>query len=198
MPKLEAPTLRKRTRRPPFATYESDHPVESVMLRFGNSLIAAMNAKGLSGSEMARRMEAIRPPHPGERDIGRDLISHWRRGVHLPSTHFIGLICKVLDIQASDLLPEGLMIGEDSPLPLVMETLPGDRIRMTVNMRVPRTIALQASRFLQSGRTNGRVTVSSTTFFEDGDMALFRVKKVVTSATAYIVEKILRGEPTDG
>jgi transcriptional regulator with XRE-family HTH domain len=69
---------------------------------FGRRLQRALNAKGWTQSELARRIARHLPTFR----IGRDNVSKWIRGKVLPLPPALEAMCKVLEIETSDLLPE--------------------------------------------------------------------------------------------
>lgn len=70
--------------------------------QFGRRLQRALNLKGWTQSELARRMARHLPTFR----IGRDNVSKWVRGVVLPLPPALEAMCKVLEMETSDLLPE--------------------------------------------------------------------------------------------
>jgi transcriptional regulator with XRE-family HTH domain len=69
---------------------------------FGRRLQMELNDKGWTQSELARR---IAPLLPNSR-TGRDNVSKWVRGKVLPLPPALYAICKILEMETSDLLPE--------------------------------------------------------------------------------------------
>lgn len=193
MAKKTPPPAKPRRPRSSFNTYASDDPVRSVKLQLGNNIRNAMNAKGWNGSELARQMEAIRPPHPGRRDIGRDMVNHWLHGIHMPSAEFIGLLAKVLDMRVSELVPDGLMLGADDIIPFAITTLPGGRAELVINMHVPGTIAMKVSLFLKGDPRKKQPYAKCTTLFEDGKTKL-KVNSIVPAGIAYTVQQLIFGK----
>jgi transcriptional regulator with XRE-family HTH domain len=70
---------------------------------FGRRLQKELNARGWTQSELARRIARLLLPNFR---IGRDNVSKWVRGRALPLPPALEAICKVLEIETSDLLPE--------------------------------------------------------------------------------------------
>ena len=69
---------------------------------FGRRLQKALNDKGWTQSELARRIASKLPTFR----IGRDNVSKWVRGKVLPLPPALEAICKVLEMETRDLLPE--------------------------------------------------------------------------------------------
>jgi transcriptional regulator with XRE-family HTH domain len=69
---------------------------------FGRRLQKALNARGWTQSELARRTARLLPNFR----IGRDNVSKWVRGKVLPLPPALEAMCKVLEMETSDLLPE--------------------------------------------------------------------------------------------
>jgi transcriptional regulator with XRE-family HTH domain len=70
---------------------------------FARRLQKALNARGWTQSELARRIAPLLKP---TFRIGRDNVSKWVRGRVLPLPPALEAICKVLEMETSDLLPE--------------------------------------------------------------------------------------------
>lgn len=183
-----------RTRRSPFNLYASDSPVHNIKLRFANNLKKAIAAKGWNESEVARRMEAIRPPHPGRRNVGRDMVNHWTHAIHFPSAEFIGLLAKVLEKRIGELVPQGLMLGDDDPIPFAIVTLPGGRAELTINMYLAPKVAMEVSQFLAGDPSKKRPHVPATVI-PGKTKSIVQVKSIVPAGIAYIVQRIIFEEP---
>jgi transcriptional regulator with XRE-family HTH domain len=69
---------------------------------FGRRLQKALNTRGWKQVDLARR---IAPLLPTSR-TGRDNVSKWVRGKVLPLSPALEAICKVLEMETTDLLPE--------------------------------------------------------------------------------------------
>lgn len=76
---------------------------------FAKNLQAAMIRKGWNQSELARRAsERLPRPAPGQKRgkaIGRDLISHYIRGLMLPGPANLEAIAEALGVKSGDLMP---------------------------------------------------------------------------------------------
>lgn len=79
----------------------SGAPPEAIRMEFARRLQNAMNERGWTQAEMARRVA----PLLKNRRLGRDNISKYVRGKVLPLPVALDAICKVLDLKTSDLLP---------------------------------------------------------------------------------------------
>jgi transcriptional regulator with XRE-family HTH domain len=69
---------------------------------FGRRLQNQLNARGWTQAELARRIARLLPNFR----IGRDNVSKWIRGKVLPLPPALEAICKVLEVETTDLLPE--------------------------------------------------------------------------------------------
>ena len=76
-------------------------PPEAIRTEFARRLQAALNAKGWTQSELARRVA----PLLNESRIGRDNISKYVRGKVLPLPPALEALAKVLEVRSQDLLP---------------------------------------------------------------------------------------------
>lgn len=76
---------------------------------FAQNLYSRMVALGWNQSEMARQAEKYLPkPAKGQKQhhkIGRDLVSHYIRGVTLPRPAILTALAKALNCKEADLLP---------------------------------------------------------------------------------------------
>jgi transcriptional regulator with XRE-family HTH domain len=70
--------------------------------QFGRRLQKALNARGWTQSELARRIASLLKPTVR---IGRDNVSKWVRGKVLPSPPALEAICKILEMETNELLP---------------------------------------------------------------------------------------------
>jgi transcriptional regulator with XRE-family HTH domain len=71
--------------------------------QFGRRLQKALNARGWTQSELARRIASLLKP---TFRIGRDNVSKWVRGKVLPLPPALEAICKILEMETNELLPE--------------------------------------------------------------------------------------------
>src|SRR4051794_35441580 len=70
---------------------------------FGRRLQRELNLRGWTQAELARRIAPLLKP---TFRIGRDNVSKWIRGKVLPLPPALEAICKVLEMETRDLLPE--------------------------------------------------------------------------------------------
>ena len=86
---------------PPSGTVSSGAPPEAIRMEFARRLQAALNARGWTQSELARRMA----PLLKHSRLGRDNISKYVRGKVLPLPPALEAMAKVLEIKTFELLP---------------------------------------------------------------------------------------------
>ena len=85
----------------PAGVATSGAPPEAIRMEFARRLQAALNEKGWTQSELARRVAKLVPTSR----VGRDNISKYVRGKVLPLPPMLEAIAKVLDRKSTDLLP---------------------------------------------------------------------------------------------
>ena len=86
-------------------------PRDAIKVDFANRLQKAMHAKGWNQSELARRASA----YLAKGDIGRDMISHYIRGVSIPRSAQMVAISKALGCSVDHLLPSAPSATDKTP-----------------------------------------------------------------------------------
>jgi transcriptional regulator with XRE-family HTH domain len=118
----------------------SGAPPAAIRLEFARRLQNALNDKGWTQSELARRMA----PLLIESRIGRDNISKYVRGKVLPLPPALEAMAKVLGVEARDLLPSrGTQATAEEHAPLDVRDIGENRVWLRVNQAVDWPIALQ-------------------------------------------------------
>jgi transcriptional regulator with XRE-family HTH domain len=118
----------------------SGAPPAAIRLEFARRLQNAMNDKGWTQAELARRMA----PLLRESRIGRDNISKYVRGKVLPLPPALEAMAKVLGVEARDLLPSrGTQATAEEHAPLDVRDIGENRVWLRVNQAVDWPIALQ-------------------------------------------------------
>jgi transcriptional regulator with XRE-family HTH domain len=120
-------------------------PPAAVRMAFAKSLQDALNEKGWTQSELARRMA----PYLKESRIGRDNISKYVRGKVLPLPPALEAMAKVLGMESRDLLPSRATRATiDEHTSFDMRAYDDDRAWLRVNQPVPWPIAIKIAALL--------------------------------------------------
>ena len=115
---------------------------------FAKRLQDALNDKGWTQSELARRMA----PMLKESRIGRDNISKYVRGKVLPLPPALEAMAKVLGVESKDLLPmRATQAVADELSPLDVRDIGQGRVWLQVNQAVDWPIALKVMNLLRGG-----------------------------------------------
>lgn len=115
-------------------------PPSAVRLEFARRLQRALNEKGWTQAELARRMA----PLLKESRIGRDNISKYVRGKVLPLPPALEAMAKVLQVDGRELLPtRGTSATAEEHAPLDVRDIGEGRVWLRVNQAVDWNIALQ-------------------------------------------------------
>ena len=116
---------------------------------FAARLQAAMDAKGWSQSDLARNATRLLPPGT-KKEIGRDNVSNWVRGVHLPGSIFLNAVAQALGKEPTDLLPSrAVPSAKDTAPPLDVRDRGDGHVYLRVNRRVPFSVAVAVMKLLQ-------------------------------------------------
>jgi transcriptional regulator with XRE-family HTH domain len=125
---------------PPSGTVPSGAPPEAIRMEFARRLQAALNERGWTQSELARRMA----PLLKHSRLGRDNISKYVRGKVLPLPPALEAMAKVLGVEGRDLLPSrGRQATAEEHAPLDVRDIGEGRVWLRVNQAVDWPIALQ-------------------------------------------------------
>jgi transcriptional regulator with XRE-family HTH domain len=122
-------------------------PPAAVRMDFAKRLQDALNDKGWTQSELARRMA----PMLKESRIGRDNISKYVRGKVLPLPAALEAMAKVLGVEAKDLLPSRGTQATSEMSPLDVRDIGAGRVWLQVNQAVDWPIALKVMNLLRGG-----------------------------------------------
>ncbi len=124
----------------------SGAPPEAIRMEFARRLQNALNERGWTQSELARRVA----PLLKHSRIGRDNISKYARGKVLPLPPALEAIAKVLEMKSSDLLPmRASAAGSEHP-PMSVRDLGDDRMAwVQINMALPWDKALEIQRIIR-------------------------------------------------
>lgn len=110
-------------------------PTEHVRREFAKRLQAAMDEKGWTQAELARRSSEHLPKSAGKKKITRDLISNYVRGLHAPRSHYLAAMCKALGKKQGELLPPGATpsAAKDSSPAIQSEQVDDGKMWLRVN-----------------------------------------------------------------
>jgi transcriptional regulator with XRE-family HTH domain len=123
-------------------------PPVAIRMDFAKRLQDALNDKGWTQSELARRMA----PLLKESRIGRDNISKYVRGKVLPLPAALEAMAKVLGVESKDLLPMRATQGAADELsPLDVRDIGAGRVWLQVNQAVDWPVALKIMTLLRGG-----------------------------------------------
>ena len=136
---------------PPSGTVSSGAPPEAIRMEFARRLQAALNERGWTQSELARRMA----PLLKHSRLGRDNISKYVRGKVLPLPPALEAMAKVLEIKTSELLPARATpsAGAEYP-PLSVKDIGEGRVWLQINRSVTWRKGLEIMRILQEEDKN--------------------------------------------
>ena len=131
---------------PPSGPMSSAAPPEAIRMEFARRLQAALNERGWTQSELARRMA----PLLKHSRLGRDNISKYVRGKVLPLPPALEAMAKVLEMKTSDLLPARAVqpAGAEYP-PMSVKDIGEGRVWLQINRSVTWRKALEIMRILQ-------------------------------------------------
>ena len=135
-------------KRPPPLTNSasSGAPPEAIRMEFARRLQAALNERGWTQSELARRMA----PLLKHSRLGRDNISKYVRGKVLPLPPALEAMAKALEIKTSELLPARASpsAGAEYP-PMNVKDIGEGRVWLQINRSVTWGKGLEILRILQ-------------------------------------------------
>lgn len=116
---------------------------------FAARLQAAMDAKGWSQADLARTASRLLPAGT-KKEIGRDNVSNWVRGVHLPGSVFLKAVATALSVDPVDLLPSrAVPSARDQAPPLDIRDLGDGYVFLRINKRVPFGVAVEVLNLLK-------------------------------------------------
>jgi hypothetical protein len=124
--------------------------------QFARRLHAAMNAKGMNNSDLAREVWGETTDANGYSVArNRDRIGVYKAGKGFPDPENLALIAKALDTTAEELAPEITVSTIDRERPeLAMNMVAGhtDKVHMQVNALLPLAIAVEISRLVERAK----------------------------------------------
>jgi transcriptional regulator with XRE-family HTH domain len=127
-------------------------PPVAIRMDFAKRLQDALNDKGWTQSELARRMA----PLLKESRIGRDNISKYVRGKVLPLPPALEAMAKVLGVESKDLLPmRATSTASDELAPSSLRDIGGDRYWVQLNLALDADVALEIMRLVRQGMKKG-------------------------------------------
>jgi transcriptional regulator with XRE-family HTH domain len=127
-------------------------PPVAIRMDFAKRLQDALNDKGWTQSELARRMA----PLLKESRIGRDNISKYVRGKVLPLPPALEAMAKVLGVESKDLLPtRATSIVSEEMSPSSLRDIGGDRYWVQLNLALDADVALEIMRLVRQGLKKG-------------------------------------------
>ena len=123
----------KRYEAPPQGAVSSGAPPEAIRMEFARRLQHALNEKGWTQSELARRVA----PLLKHSRIGRDNISKYVRGKVLPLPAALEAIAKVLDLRSQELLPVRASAAAEHPPISIRDMGDNEMAWLQLNMALP-------------------------------------------------------------
>ncbi len=128
-------------------------PPAAIRAQFAKRLQDALNDKGWTQSELARRVA----PLLRESRIGRDNISKYVRGKVLPLPPALEAIARVLDMEAKDLLPSrATKTVSEEFTPTSLRDIGGEKYWVQINLALPADDALNIMRMVREALKKGK------------------------------------------
>lgn len=127
----------------------AEFDAKQIKAEFARRLEAFRVRRGWNQSELARRAtDQLPKPAPGQKrhhKIGRDLISHYSRGLMLPGNVVLEALAKALGVEKNQLMPPMMVphvaVGEAPPF--AMKALADGRAELNVNRVVRMETAMK-------------------------------------------------------
>lgn len=111
---------------------------DPAVVEFGRRLEHYTSEKGWNQSDLAR--EASK--HLQGKELRRDNISLYTRGIQMPGPVRLRALCKALGVTESDLVAPGAAMSMESP-PLAMKPVDATNVWLQINRSVPLEVALK-------------------------------------------------------
>jgi transcriptional regulator with XRE-family HTH domain len=123
---------------------------EDAKVEFSRRLQRMLMDKGWNQSELARRVQPFLPENVR---IGRDMISNYIRGLHIPRPEQLEGLAKALGVEPTDLVPP-YGIARDRPAPLysMVSSGPGT-VWLKINQEVSTDTAMEIVRKIHDSDT---------------------------------------------
>jgi hypothetical protein len=156
---------------------------ESLKKEFGRRIEAMASERGMHQVDVAREATKYMP---AGREIGRDAVSHYFRGVSLPLGYRLAALCKALECEPEDLIPsKGTRASVPSRIGSAEEASDG-----RVNIRLTCTGSIEtASKLMMEAAVPGM----TTELLSDGN-ADIRLNRAVSMKTASKIMRLLDHE----
>lgn len=122
--------------------------LDPVAVEFGTRLLKAIADKGWTQAQFAR--EATKR---FGKDLRRDNISLYTRGIQLPGPARLSAICRTLGVKESDLLIPGASANPESP-PFAVRPLKGNKVWLQINQETDFETSLEIAAMLKRGKPN--------------------------------------------
>lgn len=137
--------------KPPGSKYFNPPDAENVKQEFAKRLQSKLTAKHYNQSDLARAASKFLPKG---KELTRDLVSNYVRGLNLPRPPILAALAKALDCDVEDLLPLGSVNTVDSDGPTVQaKTLENGAMWLKINAVVPMNRALKILALLEDEET---------------------------------------------
>jgi hypothetical protein len=122
--------------------------------QFARRLHAAMVAKGMNNSDLARAVWGETEDNKGYKVArNRDRIGVYLKGRGFPEPRTLGKIAKALGTTSEELAPEVMVspLDDTSTSDFAMHTVPGqaDKVFVRINMMLPLGVAVEISRLIE-------------------------------------------------
>lgn len=118
-----------------------------VRAAFARRLLNIRLKKGMNQSELARAAAL----HMPDGKFGRDNISKYEKGQHLPYPLQLDAMAKALNVPAAELLPENPGVGEsmEPGAKPAFRTIDDDTLWLRINQAVPRELGMKIIRMME-------------------------------------------------
>lgn len=119
--------------------------LDPVAVELGNRLHKAIADKGWTQAQFAR--EATKK---FGKNIRRDNVSLYVRGIQLPGPARLSAMCRALGLKEADLLIPGSTSKSDAP-PFAVRPLEGNKVWLQINQETDTDLALEIAAMLKRG-----------------------------------------------
>jgi len=116
-------------------------PKEAVRAEFGRRIQVRLTERGWSQSDLAREASKHMP---GKKNLSRDNVSNYVRGVQIPGPLRMRAICAALGVDQTMLLPpQAIQSVDDKAPPLQATTLSDGRMFLQINQVTTLDVAMK-------------------------------------------------------